>query len=415
MRNAYEVKCEPILCSKCKGKGLCGMPCPILARLKAIHKTLSDEVYGNSPPEIFVGRIGYPYVYSGILSPNEIGETSIYSRPELWFKNNAGITDIIEYRTKLVYCRAKVNVKNSYWNRRIIESIQEISASYKPVAVEIKLKHKPKVKFNFDAVMPLTTNPAELQKLRIDENPKIKPKVEKLINDDVKASEAVIQLYNAKIEISSIYQVLSAGLLGVKLQRRLVPTRWSITATDDIISKFLLNKIKYYDTIDKFMVFHSDYLGNHYEFILLPSVFRFEVLEAKMPGSVWNPGKELFIMQDYEDVFGRKTYAENVTGAYYANRLAVAEYLTRIRRQAACLVLREVRPEYFAPCGVGILREASRDAFTRKPEVFETLEEALKTVASRLKLNINVFIKKSWLLKQIKQQKTLFEFVNKNH
>ena len=39
------------------------------------------------------------------------------------------------------------------------------------------------------------------------------------------------------------------------------------------------------------------------------------------------------IMKDYELFNGRKTYADSVTGAYYANRLALAEYLEKVKNR----------------------------------------------------------------------------------
>ena len=80
----------------------------------------------------------------------------------------------------------------------------------------------------------------------------------------------------------------------------------------------------------------------------------------------------LFVRQ----LAGRKKYAFEVTGAYYANRLGLAEHLEKIKRQATAIFIREVGPEYYAPLGVGILREITRSAFQNKPEKFNTIEEA---------------------------------------
>ena len=51
-----------------------------------------------------------------------------------------------------------------------------------------------------------------------------------------------------------------------------------------------------------------------------------------MSESVWNPQGSLYLAQDYEGFNGRKEYADDVTGAYYANRLALVEYLEKIKR-----------------------------------------------------------------------------------
>jgi hypothetical protein len=160
------------------------------------------------------------------------------------------------------------------------------------------------------------------------------------------------------------------------------------------------------------MLFHSDYLGNHYEIILLPEKFEFEVIEAKMPGSVWNPSfeSETYLAEDYESFFGRKEYASEVTGAYYSNRLAACEFLERIKRQAGVLFLRECREEYYSPCGVGILREVSRDAFNKKVESFGTLKEALQEAQKRMRMPINVFEKKSNIIQNYGKQKKIWDF-----
>ena len=57
---------------------------------------------GSSPPEIFVGRFGYPFVNAGILSPEEYGDTEEMSLPELWHERDFDISRIISLRGKLI-------------------------------------------------------------------------------------------------------------------------------------------------------------------------------------------------------------------------------------------------------------------------------------------------------------------------
>jgi hypothetical protein len=397
------------LCYRCKGKGLCGKPCKILLRLKKFQPRVKLE-FSGSAPEIFVGRYNYPRVFTGILAPEEYGNTERLSMPESWFREQASIERIMEYRSQLVYSRFQIDIRK---NNRFKEVMQEIAIASKPVATEFKLKKKPFIGFQLDLYMPVVGNPAPLKHARLEENPHVERKTDYLVSDyDIKAEKAVHELYRADIPVSNIIKVLAAGLLGLKFQRKLVPSRWATTATDDIISRMLIKRIRGMPEISEFWLFNSEYLGNHYEILLLPQAYRFEVIEAKMPDSAWNPQHDkVLIMQDYESYFGRKDYAAEVSGAYYANRLALTEYLLRIRRQASCLVMRECRDEYYIPCGVGILREASRDAFSRKPEKFSALEEALQTAQKRMKLPIRVFTKKSKLLSEFKKQKRLTAFL----
>jgi len=214
-------------------------------------------------------------------------------------------------------------------------------------------------------------------------------------------------MYKTGIPVSDVIKILSAGLLGMKTQRKLVPTRWSITAVDDGLSKDLLKRIRYYPEIGEIMLFHAYYVGNHYEILLLPDKFSFEVIEAEMKGGLWNKGNEVELMQDYELFGGRKSYANEVTGAYYANRLALAEYLEKTQKQASAVFFREARPEYHAPLGVGILRECCRAAFRNPSEKFATLDEAFAKMKDRLKLSPNIFREKSEILKEYGKQKKL--------
>ncbi|PIU76152.1 hypothetical protein COS75_00695 [Candidatus Pacearchaeota archaeon CG06_land_8_20_14_3_00_35_12] len=404
------------LCAKCQGRGFCGKSCRILNRIKELQPKIGLEFEGNSPPEIFVGKFSYPNVFVGILSPPTYTEQAEkLSMPELWASENASINEILQYRSQLIYGRFKNNVfnarKQNSWQNKRFEAMQEIAMASKPVATEFRLGKKPQLKAEFDNHVPIIGNPAPLEQARIQENPKIEKKVDYLANDsDAKANQGIRELYKSKIAVSNIIKILSAGLLGLKKQRKLVPTRWAVTATDDSISKEMLEKIKTYQEVSDILLFNSEYIGNHYEILLLPSEFQFEVIEAKMSGSVWNPQGTMYISQDYENFYGRKDYAEDVTGAYYANRLAVCEFLMKIRRQASCLFMRECRPEYWAPCGVGILRECSRHAFMERVEKFSTIKEALQSAQKRLRLNISTFSSKSRILQEYKKQQKLNRF-----
>jgi len=364
------------------------------------------EFSGSSPPEIFIGKWNYPNVYAGILSPQEYGDTKILSSPELWHEKRLPIPNILEFRNKLIYGRSQTNIKNAINEKKFLPIIQEVAMTHKSISTEFKLKKPIKKHEEQDARVPLIANSAQIESVRLQENPQIKPKIDYLVNDtDVKSQVALLELEKSGIETSNIVKLLSAGLLGLKTKRKLVPTRWSITAVDDTLSKEKLKKIRSFQEIGEIMLFHSEYLGNHYEFLLLPEKWSFEVIEISTKNI------EAGVWQDYETFFPRKTYADSVTGAYYANRLALTEYLEKIKRQAHCLVFREVRPEYYAPLGVGILRQISRDAFSKAPEKFNTIEEALSKIQSRIRIPVKNFTEKSILLKNYGKQKKLNAFI----
>ncbi len=113
------------------------------------------------------------------------------------------------------------------------------------------------------------------------------------------------------------------------------------------------------------------------------------------------------IVEDYEGFKGRKQYAEE-GGGYYAARLAVAEALHKMRRQAGVIVFREIHPSYFIPLGVWVVRETVRAAFRNRCVKFETKMAALKYIDSLLqaktglKLAIRDFEVQSVILRQKK-------------
>ena len=52
-------------------------------KFQTLEKVAGNEIYGSSPPDIFVGRFGYPNVNIGPLVPPELGDTSIMGSPEI--------------------------------------------------------------------------------------------------------------------------------------------------------------------------------------------------------------------------------------------------------------------------------------------------------------------------------------------
>ena len=218
---------------------------------------------------------------------------------------------------------------------------------------------------------------------------------------DLKAQDAVLNLYNSGIEISQIQKCFSIGMLGQK--RRLVPTRWSITATDDIISNSLVSEILDFDLIDSCRVFTFNHLGNSFSVILFPHRWLFEMEEA------WytEQGKIGF-GSDIEDARGID-HPPEIAGAYFAAKLGVAEYLTANQIQAAVLVLREIRPEYAVPVGVWQIREGIREAMKQRPFIADSLDEGIDYACKPLSISKSEWLAKGDLLKLIKQ-KSITEF-----
>ena len=407
---------DAVLCAKCKGKGLCGkLHCPIVASISKIRKVterVGTDFFGSSPPSVFVGRVGYPDVSFGALAPAEEGDTSVYDSPSDWFSKKYSIDRIFDMRSSLINSCVKANI---YSSDSFVGKIQEIALASKPLDIEAKYDRPIRPDVNVDAYSRIApTGPrASMNRLDICENPRVLKKVDNVVSDtDLRAADAVDILDRKNLSGDYIMKLLSAGLLGEGRKRKLVPTRWSITATDDIISKRYIDEIRNHDELQQFLVFSSEYLGNHFEILLMPGNWAFECIEVTFPGSVWSPGrKEPVMYKDYEKYSGRKTYASNVAGGYYATRLPVTRYLKDKRMQASVLSLREIYEEYSMPLGVWLLRETVGDAFSREPVAFDSLEAALDYMKSRLRLDFSVYRAGSNLLNDYRWQRRITDFV----
>ena len=116
------------------------------------------------------------------------------------------------------------------------------------------------------------------------------------------------------------------------------------------------------------------------------------------------------ISADYERYWLRETYADQTHGAFYAGRLAVAEFLEKIKRQAAVLIVREISPDYNIPVGIWQLRETVRGAFNKPYEKFDSLDAAVQKICNRVKVG-SKWKTKSALLKNLRSQHTLTRFL----
>lgn len=366
----------------------------------------------NSPPSVFIGsKLKYPLVNVGILSPLERDENAwLYAAEKYWANNNFAINDVLKIRESLLNSRFQSRVSDVKLNKKFVEIAKEIAIAYKPVDVEIELKRNLNFEKQKDRVVTPHGMTGGLKKARITGNVKVHRQVEKVINDDIKASEGIQYLYKKGFDEYSLNKILSVGVLGLKTQKRLVPTRWSITATDDTLGKQLLEKIRDYKWIENYELFFGEFLGNQYLILLFPNVFNYELFELYMPKSSWNPSEEMKASTDFESFFGRKTYASSTAGGYYATRLPILEYLESEKRQASVLVIRLETPGYWAALGVWVVRESVRRSMQRKM-IFNSKNELISGAKkiSEIKYNFNPenIIKKSKMMNEVLSQRRL--------
>lgn len=394
---------------------LCGKTqCPALLKLHSFlqinQKAQSHHLVGSSPPGIFVGRIGYPHVYAGPLVPPVVGNTSLFNAPEKWIGKS--FQEIIGFRTNLIRGKFRVNVRKPYSNPRFIDDTLAIALSQDSISTNITFQKKPSGKFVIDNTLQPMGPSALMRDLHI-ESSRTDHRLENAYRDkDLKAEHAILNLYRNQVPVSKIQRILSIGALGVKHQRMMVPTRWSITAVDSTISQRILEEnVKRCPRINEFRVYEFNYLGNRFVILLIPANWSYEWIEAWYPGTAWNPSQQSIAMGgDWETYHGRTTYA-SIGGCYYSVRLATAEFLAEEQRQARVIALREIYPSFLSPLGVWINRESVRAAFRqRNIKKFNTFKDALEYLTSRLRIPLSHWIDTSILLKDELRQKKMTQY-----
>jgi len=388
------------LCLTCKGgRLLCGAGhCPLLSKINLNGPTevrLSESMFGPSP-SVFVGWGGYPEVFSGPLTALESEDALKLDDPGSWY--GLGFSDIIRMRSNMVRSKSMQHVRN---RNKYIEENQELALSVKPTDIETYYKKKPSYNISFSPIAQPMGPSGELLKMRITENTKIPRKVDYIVGDELRAVDQVGKLYGEGFDVYYLTSVLSSGAFGKTEDKRLVPTRWSITAVDDILCKEFMKSIRTFPHLSDIEVYTNTYLENHFEILCLPGGWEFEQFESWAPQTLWTMSyTEPTIVQESEPHGGRWDYALNEGGGYYAGRFGVSEALYRMRRQARVVVFREIYDTYLVPVGVWEVRENVRKAMAKKPKKFATLREAYEDINSRLRIPIRKYVEKSEILRQ---------------
>ncbi len=381
------------LCISCKGKGLCGRPsCPISARFQAQLRMIPKTEYVGTAPSVFIGSSRYPAVSAAPLL------TGDPDHPPGWMAAGLSIDDIVTIRAQ--------TIRGNCQKSRYRDAIEDIALSSLPLTVETSFDRPVWYDLRFDGMVAPVGMTGTITSFDLMDTPKIERAVDRVVSDtDLKAETACHELESDGTDTYRIISLMSAGLLGEERNRRLVPTRWAITAVDDTLGKTLKEEIFRYPSYDRISVFADTRFGNHIAVILMPGDWNYEMIEIWAAKSLW-AGDEEQVVVDREG--RKKTGYSPITGAYYSARLAVLEHLRKIRRNARVLVVRWISSDYWAPLGTWVIREVTRNAMNTGPVDCETLDQAVAYASSRL--GYDRWMHHSSLLIQVKTQKTLEDF-----
>lgn len=365
--------------------------------------TLSSDLDGATPPSVFIGSFGYPKVQIGPMIAPEIEGVEIFDTPEDWLKSKKTQEDIISYRLNLVRGKSEASIFD--FKNKLVQKIQEISLSDKSVFSHAKFSSIPKG-FSFDDESHAHGPSGNLSQFEIDNFYWNKRLETAHYDSDLSAKDAIISLYNDGTKFSQIQKALSTGSFGLNKNRKLVPTRWSITAVDSTLADYFLSKVKYHPVLENFRVYENFSLNNYYAVILIPTFFQYEWIEAFLSKA----GQREYIFADFE-LSKKKIGYSSVGGCYYSAKLASLEALDKMKIQSGVLILREANENY-VPLGVFNVRENVKMALSGKFREFYSLRDSLTFVSSRLSLPLSKFIEKGSLLRELLSgsQTTLLKF-----
>lgn len=367
---------------------------------------VGKDLEGSTPPSVFIGRWSYPKVYAGPMMTTIKGDSSMYDSPENWLGENKTQDEIINYRLNLV--RGKQIVRIDDLDNPLIDKLTDISLAKTSTDSEAIFGKTPTGSSLSEDTEPHGPS-AVLEEFNIDAV-KWDHKLEKSYYDtDLKARDAIMYLHDKDIPFSNMQKAFSVGAFGLKNKRKLVPTRWSITACDTAIADELLKEVRHYPTIDSYRVYKYYSLHNKYIIILMPTEWQYEWTES----FIKLMSDEELIFSDYELNSGKKEYS-SVGGCFYTAKMAVLEYLSEIKKQAGLIILREAYHGY-VPLGVFNVRENIRSAMKEPYKEFEDLKTSLHYAGEELKIPISKYVKISTLLDELlhTKQSTLDMFFKK--
>lgn len=368
----------------------------LTANMPIRSRNLGRDVDGSSPPSVFVGAWNYPKVYAGPMIAPLHGDTSIMDMPEAWISSNLKQEEIIGYRMDLVRGKMVSHVREL--ETSYAGTLREIALSGASLESEARFGHSPQG-FSFGEEHTPFGPSAPLERFRIEAG-RWEPHLERAFHDiDLSATDAILQLHEGGIPFTGIQKALSVGTLGMGRNRRMVPTRWAITACDTAIADHMLRKVRQNSLLDSFQVREYSSLNNHYAVLLMPTGWQYEWIEAFLKVM----GDEEVVFSDWEG-HSKKTEYSPVGGCYYSCKMAILEALAREGRQAGAIVFREARKGY-VPLGVFNVRENVRQAMKQPSRLFEGMGEALSYIQTKMTLPMDRFIRESTLLEECRRER----------
>jgi len=350
----------------------------------------SRELASSSPPSGVVGEHGYPKVrvYVGVGAERSI-DVKFLEDPPRWWERSLTLEDVIKLRSEMINIinEGRYHVKDV--DKLYSREISLIQVSDRPVDCEVRVDKVLDRNIMFDLkLLPLSMR--VIGSIRVSTNPHIDHRIEKIIHDhDLKARDAIIELYRNGVDIYSIQRALSFGLLGTRRFRKIVPTRWAITAVDRTVTRYLREEVKKFSEVPEFELYQIEYMNNRFTVIVLPGDIKIRWIEFWYPraGMEHRDNRPVLSLEIVEDLKGE---VDTMDGGFEAARMGILESLYKRRRKGKIIMIREILPNYYVGVGNWHIREDMRRIFELRPIIKTSSPEELIRELSRVFNNSNI-------------------------
>ena len=368
-------------------------------QVKAYQKTLKPtkeiEGFGSAP---IIGEKNYPFLQIH-NSSNEDKENNFMNTNKIV---KQGYKDIFQLKAKNILGSTQ-NTHIKQTTDRVNNEIIDIYKSKR--AIEFNSTFETEIKFDkvlTNKMAGVMGSKNELESLNATENTTTSKQIEKYSTNDAKAKEACIKLYEQGKNEQQIIHLLALGVFGVNINKKLVPTRWAITAYDKMIESHLHKQILKYNPINQYEVYYCQNKSDTHVNILLPDHYMGTHTED------WSNSQSPGMGGHNTDIFNNQNKIPTPeplnSGGYYATKIALNEHLQERKKQAAAIMIRVII-DYDVPLGVVFVRECVRESFNNqifKTSSFQELTEFIKT---KFPTHYKHFINSNVLKEQKKQTK----------
>ncbi len=350
-----------------------------------------------TPPEIIIGsKIRYA-VYLG----NKYTDNFTYLKEYLNIKKHLSFENVDEY----LRFRFNLDYSKTSLSKIDLSDLQLIALAENVPEIEMRVKSNLYLKEREHNLYPIKIL-ENIVDVELVNNVKVDKHVSKAYYDyDLLARDAIITLYEKGKDVNDLSRYLSVGAFGKLNNRKVIPTKYSITASDSVISDNLLKEIRTFPILEEILVYKGIHYDNKFIVLFLPSYFSYELIECILRED------KVLIKRDFETYSKRTKYVEETAGGYYAIRLGIAEKLYEMEKQASVIVLREILPEYYMSVGVWMLRESIRELLKTKSYRFHNIKDALSYIRREAAMDLYSSFMRSKVLKDFLKQKRLFTYL----